>query len=141
FYIGVNSVQTIALGTPRDFQITLVTPSGELYADDTSLNAAVYAVSWNSTLVYRDGRYHFDSHRLLDEVRGAVNGKVDVQSGRASVQVALSSSGEYVLVTRNPGGAMTSITFYASDGNPWEGTISREDPQKLDVQILGQAAT
>ena len=34
---------------------------------------------------------------------------------------------------------MTSIAFYASDGRPWEGTISREDPQKLEIEILSDA--
>ena len=137
WYIGIGSKDSVVPGLAATFQLNLVTPQGSLAAADAKLDVAVFRERWNNTLVYKERRYFYESHRVLDPVEKAGPAIVAVATGQGAVQITVPSSGAYVLRVKDPAsGAMTSMHFYASDGRPWQDNISRDKPEKLQLAIL-----
>ena len=137
-YIGVRpaSAATPAPGVETRVDVVLVKPSGELNSTDASVEVSLLRETWNTTLVTKEGRYHYQSTRVLDAVKD-VPQTVDVRSGRGELSMTIGSSGAYVMRLREPRtGAITSQRFYVTDGRPWDDNISRDNPEKLEIALL-----
>lgn len=141
-YIGVRCADGAARepGKPCELQIQLVKPDGTLASDGAALEAKLLRESWNTTLQYRDGRYHYNSTRVLDSVQSDT---LATKAGSARWSPTPKSSGSYIVSLRDPrSGASTSMGFYITDGQPWDDNISRENPDRLEVRVLEpQSAT
>ena len=137
-YIGVRptSAATPTPGVETQVDVVLVKPSGEPSSTDASVEVSLLRETWNTTLVTKGGRYHYQSTRVLDPVKD-VPQTVDVRSGRGELSMTIGSSGAYVLRLREPRtGAITSRRFYVTDGRPWDDNISRDNPEKLELALL-----
>jgi hypothetical protein len=147
-YVGLRrgSAGPVAPGAPAKFEVALVGPSGKPAANDGDLEVSLLRESWNNTLVHRDGRYRYDSHRLLEPVEGTRT-TVRTTGGRGAFAVTTPTGGSYVLRVHDAAtGATTSASFYASNGSGWDDNVSREHPERLEVVILqdgpsGEATT
>lgn len=137
WYIGLRGSVTPRPNTPTAFQVNLVTPEGNSANADAQLEVALFRESWNSVLVHRQGRYEYESHRMLDPVESAGDTTIAVANGRANLNVTVPSSGAYVLRLHDPkSGALSSLRFFATDGNAWEDNICRERPERLELVML-----
>jgi uncharacterized protein YfaS (alpha-2-macroglobulin family) len=140
WYIGLRAGGT---GTPwpdvpTSFEVALVGPSGKAATISAKLEAALYRQSYNSTFVFREGRYYYQCNRVLDPVTRGVPASVAVRQGKGALQLTIPDNGQYVLRVHDPAsGAMSSMSFYVSDGTPWEDNVSRQNPEKLEVVLLG----
>jgi uncharacterized protein YfaS (alpha-2-macroglobulin family) len=137
WYTGVRAASTTAApGAPMSFEIALVTPHGKLASQDSSLEISLLTEGYNNSMTYRDGRYFYDSHRVLERVAKS-DRHIKTTAGRAKVEVIPPASGPYILRIRDTQtGGITSLRFFASDGSPWQDNISREHPEKLEIVIL-----
>jgi uncharacterized protein YfaS (alpha-2-macroglobulin family) len=144
-YLAVRASGT-ATARPADpvaFDVALVGVDGKASPRDAGVEASVFRETWNSSLVQRYGRYRYESTRVLDPVKsdGALVVPVRVTGGRGVCTLTLPASGSYVLRVKDPAtGAMTSLVFYVSDGSPWDDSISREHPERLEVVLLPDGA-
>ena len=137
WYIGVRSASAAAApGAAIGFEIGLVAPAGKVAAEDATLEVSLLSESWNNSMTYREGRYFYDSHRVLEAVAGSRK-QVSVGAGRAKFDVTPPAGGAYVLrVCDTKHGAITSTRFFASNGTPWQDNINREHPERLEMVIL-----
>lgn len=137
WYAGVRSVSpSAAPGSSVSFEINLISPNGKVAAKEVGLEVSLLSEAYNNSMTYRDGRYFYDSHRVLEAVAKA-DQKIETVVGRAKVEVTPPASGAYILRIRDTQtGGVTSLRFFASDGNPWQDNISREHPEKLEIVVL-----
>ena len=138
-YIGIRRVDgqsTAKPGETSEFQVKLVKPDGApANQTDVDLQAQVLRETWNTTLTFRDGRYHYDSTRVLDPVRADV---VHIRQGQGILLADIPQSGEFVVRLFDPNtGALTTLGFYATDGSGWDENVDRQNPEHLDVRVLG----
>ena len=137
WYIGLRAKETPKPNAPATFEVNLVTPQGRIAAVDARLDLSLFHETWNNSLVHRQGKYYYESHRVLDAVEKAGQPFVTTAAGRALVNVTVPASGAYVLRMRDAAtGAMSSLRFYASDGQPWDDNITREKPERLELVML-----
>ncbi len=123
-------------GQNAEFQIKAVKPDGAPASDsDATVKLQLLKETWNTVMVHRDGHYQYESTRVLDPI--AVQ-SLQLSEGAGSWSVMIQNSGEYVLAVRDPNtGAMTSFPFYATDGSGWEENVDRQNPDRLQVRLLG----
>lgn len=142
WYAGVRSVSPSAVpGAPASFEIGLVSPNGKVAAKEVPLEVSLLSEAYNNSMTYRDGRYFYDSHRVLEAVAKSEQ-KIETVAGKAKVEVTPPASGAYILRIRDTQtGGITSLRFFASDGNPWQDNVSREHPEKLEIVVLPNSAT
>ena len=140
YYVGLRRTTTGALRADSSFEyeVVLVGPDGALAEVDGDLDVDVLRESWNTSLVYSDGQYRYESTRVLNAADDAeAPSPLRVVSGRGSASLKVPTNGSYVLRLRDRRtGAMTSHAFYVSDGSPWDDNISRERPERLQIAIL-----
>ncbi|MDB5320668.1 MAG: alpha-2-macroglobulin domain protein, partial [Phycisphaerales bacterium] len=139
WYIGVhrNSNGPALPGSPSLIDVGLVAPSGTIAAQEETLEVSLFRESWNNLMTFREGRYRYESHRVLEPVSDAAPREVRVRYGRGKIAVTPPSSGAYVLrVYDGRRGGMTTVQFYASNGGGWEDNVSREHPEKVEVIVL-----
>ncbi len=144
-YLAVRASggKTARPAEPVAFDVARVGIDGKVSPGDAGVEASVFRETWNSSLVQRDGRYRYESTRVLEPVKsdGALAVPVRITGGRGVCTITLPASGSYVLCTKDPQtGAITSLRFYVSDGSPWDDTISREHPERLEVVLLPDGA-
>jgi uncharacterized protein YfaS (alpha-2-macroglobulin family) len=134
-YVGVQRPEfPLHPGQSTRIPASLIAPDGSLGTNTTNLTATLYRETWNNTLFFKDGRYHYDSSRKLDRVGKPT--QVSIVEGKGEVPVAPPVSGAYVLrICDGDDGAVTSIGFFAAYGE-WDDNISREDPEKLELSIV-----
>jgi uncharacterized protein YfaS (alpha-2-macroglobulin family) len=126
-------------GSPCPMQIRLVRPDGQQSDANTPVVATLYRATWNTTLVFRSGRFCFDSNRVLEQVKTETRNLAD---GKTDWSPTIPSDGEFVATVRDSAtGAFTSLDFFATDGSPWNDNISRANPEHLDVRLLPDGAT
>ncbi len=137
-YVAVRRLSTAqpVPGQPSAFRLQLVNPDGTAAADRSAdLRLRLLRESWNTVTVFRDGRYQYDSTRLLEPLATAT---VHVDGGEDRWAPVPPDSGLYVVeATDVDGGAVTTTAFYATDGGGWDDTVDRSHPDRLDVRVLG----
>ncbi len=138
-YIGLRTTALSGVpGTPATFEVALVDPSGQLRHRDADLWVSVFRVVWNNTMTKRDGRYVFESTQVLRPVEKDAAYPLRVADGRAIVRMTPPSAGRYVVcVADRNGGPLTSRSFEVL-GRDWADSVSRENPEKLEVMVLPQ---
>jgi uncharacterized protein YfaS (alpha-2-macroglobulin family) len=144
WYIGVRrpSNGPALPGSPSVFEVSLVAPTGKIMAQEETLEVSLLRESWNNLMTFREGRYRYESHRVLEPVADAAPREVRVRDGRGKIAVTPPSSGAYVLrIYDGRRGGMTTVSFYASNGAGWEDNVSREHPEKVDVIVLSPGET
>jgi len=144
-YLAVRAkgATTARPAEPIAFDVALVGIDGKVSRRDAGAIAAIFRETWNSSLVQREGRYRYESTRVLEPVKsdGELAVPVQIAGGRGVCTITLPASGSYVLRVKDPAtGAMTSLAFYVSDGSPWDDSISREHPERLEVFLLPDGA-
>jgi alpha-2-macroglobulin len=136
-YIGVRRADSAPAAPDKscEFQLALVKPDGAPLAEsNATLHATLQRSSWNTVLTFRDGRYHYDSTRVLTPITKA---DVTFDDAHATWSPTIPSAGSYVVSFREAQtGACTSLEFDATDGSPWDDNVSRENPEHVDVKIL-----
>lgn len=133
-YIAVRPRSTnTAPDAPNSFEVNLVAPSGQIVAQDANLDGQVYREGWNNSLTFEGGRYVYHTTRLLEPIGQKL--AVNVADGKGALDVTPGGFGSYVLCVRDlKSGDMTSVRFYAGQG-AWEDSISRENPEKLELLV------
>jgi uncharacterized protein YfaS (alpha-2-macroglobulin family) len=137
-YIGIRRSDGRSNATPgvnNEFQIKLVKPDGAPAAEtDADLSATLLHETWNTVMVRKEGRYQYESTRVLNPVSSAT---VHATEGVGSWSVLVPQSGEFVLKVVDPTtGAMTTMGFYATNGSGWNENVDRENPERLQVRLL-----
>ena len=136
-YVGVRRTDAAqpTPGEPCAFRLQYVRPDGTKGDQPAELNLRLLRESWNTTISYRDGRYQYDSTRLLTPVVSAV---VRAADGAADWSPTPPDAGRYVLeATDAETGAITTTAFYATGGQGWDDTVDQSHPDRLDVRVLG----
>lgn len=139
WYAGVRPVAggTVKPGVSTAFDVALVSPEGERSTDNVKLSVTVFRESWNSTLARREGRYRYESHRKLEPITGVAGKSASIEEGKGQVFVKVKSAGSYVLrLADGDGQVLVSRSFYASNGGAWDDSISRENPERLELVVL-----
>ena len=122
-----------ASGGPNSFDVAIVTPDGKPSPVDGELQATVYHESWNNSLVFESGRYVYHSTRLLEPVRRNI--AVKIAAGKSTLDVPGDGYGSFVLRVRDSKtGGMSSLGFFSGQ-SAWEDSISRENPEKLELIV------
>ncbi len=135
-YVAVRARQTgIRPGVQSDFEIALVKPDGSVAPEAATVEAELFRESWNDSVVFEEGRYRYQSTRLLEPASSAGPVKVALAGGRGVCPITPPASGSFVLRVKDPAtGCITTCSFYAGEGY-WEDTISRENPEKLELVV------
>jgi uncharacterized protein YfaS (alpha-2-macroglobulin family) len=122
-------------GEMSSFQAKMVKPDGTPLTDtDAELQASLLRETWNTVLVFRDGRYHYDSTRVLNPVGSAT---IQLADGVGNWSVNVADSGEYVVrFCDSTTGAVTTKAFDCTDGSGWDENVDRENPERLQVRLL-----
>ena len=96
FYLGVRPAASSARpGVPASFSLALVSPDGKGTAEDAEVEVELLRETWNTSLVHEDGRYRYQSTRLLEPAGDPLH--VAVRGGKAVCQVTPTVGGSYVL--------------------------------------------
>jgi uncharacterized protein YfaS (alpha-2-macroglobulin family) len=134
-YIAVEKTSgLIRTGTENLIRVALVKPDGSPASEQAKLEYQVFRESWNSNLVEKDGRYRYESTRVLDAVDAPR--PLAVARGRGEIQLTIEDGGEYILVVSEPeAGAITTQRIIVGNSS-WADTISRENPEKLEVTVV-----
>ena len=136
-YVGIrrSAEGTPKPGDPCPFSVQLVKPDGTRSDAPAELSARLLRERWNTTVAFHDGRYQYDSTRLLDPVATAA---LHAAQGAADWSPVPPDDGRYVLeVSDATTGAVTTTAFYATDGQGWDDTVDRTHPDRLEVRVLG----
>lgn len=146
WYIAVRPgfAATARPGRPAQFDVALVAPDGALAAVDASLEARLFRETYNTTLVFRGGRYRYETERILEPCEGGdeAPATVSVSAGRGRIEMAFPHSGSYVLGLHAPGSdVLTSLTVHVSDGTWTGGNLDRRRPERLRMELLPAADT
>ena len=133
--------RTPQVGQSVAFDVRLVTPAGTAISPDRPLDAQVFHETWNNSYQRINGRYQYESTRMLEPVKGS-NAPVAFENAAGIFTWKPTAPGSYVVQFAD-GQQITSASFYVSDpGNSWEqgghwaDTISRDHPEQLDVQLI-----
>jgi uncharacterized protein YfaS (alpha-2-macroglobulin family) len=135
-YIAIRRGEaTVTPGAACEIQLKLCKPSGAPANDaNADLKAEFFRDTWNTVLNLRNGRYHYDSTRVLTAVSSAA---VHLEAGIGSWTVTPADSGQYVVKLTEPAtGAITTMSFYATNGSGWNDNVDRANPEHLDVRLL-----
>lgn len=140
WYVAVRPRSTAAsVGVANTFDIAMVAPNGKAVTDDADLEATVYREGWNNSLTYENGRYVYHSTRLFEPSQPKIS--VKIIGGKGTFDLTPSAFGAYVVCVRDPKtGGLTSLSFYAGQG-AWEDSVSRENPEKLELLVQPVART
>ena len=138
-YIGLRRV--VGQGPERpggtaEFQIKLVKPDGAPANDtEAELQAQLLKETWNTTLTFREGRYHYDSTRVLTPVKNDV---IHIHQGLGIFLAEVPESGQFIVRLFDAhSGALTTLRFFATDGSSWDENVDRQNPEHLEVRLLG----
>ena len=138
-YVGVRPQKSGAgkPGEPFTFDVALVRPDGQRAEADAEIETTLFRESWNNSLTFKDGRYHYVSTRLLEPADKNAATAIVAHRGRGMCQVTPPSNGSYVCLFRDTlTGCVASHAFHVSDGSFWEDNISREHPERLELVVL-----
>ncbi len=147
YYVGLHTERSAGPkpGEAWPVKIALVTPRGTLaVAADAKpdLEATLYREVWNNSLTYDHGEYHYNSTRVLQEVKTDRAAEIAMSGSQGTCTVTPPASGSYVLCVRDrTTRAFTSLPFYASEGQGWDDNISRENPERLEIRLVSAAGT
>ena len=136
-YVGVRR---IGPGQPKPnvpcpFEVRRVRPDGTPSEQPSDVAVRLLRESWNTTISFREGRYQYDSTRLLDPVETAT---LHLAGDVAQWSPTPTDAGRYVLeATDAETGTIATTAFYATDGQGWDDTVDRSHPDRLDVRVLG----
>ena len=136
-YIGLRTTAISGTpGSPATFDVAIVSPDGQVHRRDADLQVAVWRVTWNNTMTKRDGHYVFDSTCVLKPAEKQPAQAMHIEAGRGSFRITPATAGQFVVAITDPkGGVMTSRTFQVV-GQDWADSVSRENPERLEVVIL-----
>jgi uncharacterized protein YfaS (alpha-2-macroglobulin family) len=136
-YIGARCADaaTPRPGEPCALQICLVRTDGAPAADNSdALQCTLSRVSWNTVLSFENGRYHYNSTRVLEPLK---SGTVQLAAGCGTWRPILPSDGDYEVNFRDSrSGASTTIALSAEDGSPWDDNVDRANPEHVDLQFV-----
>ncbi|HEX4797289.1 MAG TPA: MG2 domain-containing protein [Humisphaera sp.] len=133
YYVGLRlGAASPQPGIASGYELKLITPAGAISQNDLLIEARLYRESWNTSYVYEEKHYRYQSTRVLEAV-DAEPRHIAIHAGAGEGSFTLPSSGSFVLVLRDPAtGGMTSHRISAYFGS-WEDNISRENPEHLQV--------
>ncbi|HZL35299.1 MAG TPA: MG2 domain-containing protein [Tepidisphaeraceae bacterium] len=134
-YVGLRPRDTAPRpGVAATFDVSLVTPAGALDKAHAKLQVSFYRESWNSSYIYKDGRYEYQSTLVLEPLTKAAR-TVEIADGKGEITVTPPAGGSYVLLAcDSQTHAATSLRFYAGLGM-WDDNISRQNPERLDLVV------
>ncbi len=136
YYVGLRLKNYLPVQTPCHAEIALVQPDGKPMQDDADEQVEVFREKWNNSLIFREGRYRYESTHLLEIVKEA-SSTVTIHQGKGAVDFTLPQAGNYIVrVTDAQTHAITTGAIYATAGAWWEDTVSREKPDQLTVTVL-----
>jgi len=140
-YIGVrrDGDAPARPGAPCALQLRLVRPDGSLSDSNAIVDAQLSRETWNTSLVYTRGHYHYDSTRVLEPITKA---SVQLSEGKGEWSPIAPSSGSYVAVFQDEkSGAVTSLELDVIGDGSWDDNVSRDKPEQLTVRVLPAGAS
>ena len=125
---------------PQAQKFTISTSSsssldGSATSESPALIPTLYHDRFNTSYVYDRGHYHYISTRLLEPVD---NNPVQISADDKTITLIPPTAGNYALVIRDPkSGAWTTLPIYATadQGTAWSDSISRENPERLEITL------
>ncbi|HVT80624.1 MAG TPA: MG2 domain-containing protein, partial [Phycisphaerae bacterium] len=137
YYLLVRrAADYVRAGDSVAFPIQLATPEGKPTAAGHTIEITLYRETWNNTLSRNNGRYGYTSTRLLEEEPTAA-ARLDVPPTGATFTWRPSAPGTYVLQFSDPAThQITTLRCTASENGGWSDSISRDNPEQLNVQLL-----
>jgi uncharacterized protein YfaS (alpha-2-macroglobulin family) len=136
-YIGVRPADaaTPRPGDPCALDICMVRPDGAMATDSSpTLQCTLSRSTWNTVLNFENGRYHYNSSQVLEQIKSQT---LQIAAGYGGWRPVLPSNGDYVATFRDPqSGASTTLDLSAEDGSPWDDNVDRANPEHIDVQLV-----
>ncbi len=136
-YIGVRRSDPAMPrpGEPCGLQICMVRPDGAMAKETSaSLQCSLSRATWNTVLSFEDGRYHYNSTRVLEQLKSE---SIRLAGGYGDWAPVMPADGEYVVTLRDAqSGASTTLELSAEDGSPWDDNVDRANPEHVDVQLV-----
>ena len=137
YYLGMRLKSWVAVGTAAAVEVALVKPDGKAFGEKREVTLKVYRETWNNVLTQKDGRYVYQSTRLLEPVKSLAAVKVAVREGKGTGEIMLRDGGAYVIEAYEAKTGQVATTWCnASRGGGWDDNMSRENPEKLEVSLV-----
>jgi len=138
YYLALGPLpMSVPPGTATNVEVAMVRPDGKIAAQDQPVELTLFRDSWNNALVLENGRYHYQSTRILEPVPEQSR-RVILRAGHASCPITTPGQGQFVLRVRDlETNGIASRSFYATNAQQgWEDSISREHPDRLELIVL-----
>ncbi len=136
YYVGIRPQQNQKAqpGSPYVFDIACVSGHGQIAKISKQMEIQLFRETWNNIMTYRDGSYHYDSTRILEK---ASSSYAILEQEKGHFEIIPPSEGSYVIAIKDSQtGSFTSHGFYVSSENGWEDSVSRENPEQLQIEII-----
>ncbi|HEX5243983.1 MAG TPA: MG2 domain-containing protein, partial [Tepidisphaeraceae bacterium] len=134
YYLALHCGQTARPGGSIAAEFELVQPDEKIATEEDTASIRLYRENWNTSYVYESGAYHYHSTRVLEPV-GPQDQAVEIRDGHASISIPSVDAGTYVLCAVDRAtGETVSLRIPVFFG-AWEDTISRENPERLEVHV------
>ena len=134
YYLSLRCRQTARPGALFTAEFELVQPDGKIATAEDAASIRLYRESWNTSYVYEGGAYHYHSTRVLEPV-GPQDQAVEIRDGHGTISIPAVDAGTYVLrAVGRASGETVSLRIPVHFG-AWEDTISRDNPERLEVHV------
>jgi len=136
-YIGARRAEAATLrpGEPCAIELCMVRPDGTMARENSdAIRCTLFRESWNTVLNFEQGRYHYNSTRVLEQLKSE---SITLADGFATWRPVMPTDGEYVAEFRDAQtGATTRLELRAEDGSPWDDNVDRANPEHVDLQVV-----
>ncbi len=122
---------TAVAGAPCAVELRLVRPDGSSDAGAAEVELRVLRERWETAVVRRDGRYDYESNRILEAVGGTI--PVHLAAGSATAEFILPDGGTFVLLASVPGTRLVASGRITAGAEAWQDSIARNRPEHAEV--------
>lgn len=122
---------TAAAGVPCRIEVRLVRPDGSVDAGTARAELRLLRERWETVVVRRDGRYDYDSNRILEPVGAIV--PVELAAGVGAGSVTLPDGGTFVVLANVPNSTLAVSGRITAGAAAWQDSISRRRPERAEV--------
>ena len=134
YYLAMRCGQAARLGGSLTAEFELVQPDGKIATIEDAASIKLYRENWNTSYVYESGAYRYHSTRVLEPV-GPKDQAVEIHAGHGEISIPAVDAGTYVLrAVDRATGETVSLRIPVYFG-AWEDTISRDNPERLEVHV------
>lgn len=122
---------TANAGEPCAVELRLVRPDGGVAAEAATAELRLLRERWETAVIRRDGRYTYESNRILDAVGEPI--VVALTNGGGSGTIRLPDGGTYIVLASVRGTALAVSGRITAGAEAWQDSIARRRPERAEV--------